>query len=210
METEKKTLTIAGVKRIQGRADLLLSDGDRVSLPRAMLKERPYRSGMPFDRNAFEHFLKERSYSFGLEKAVSLLASRARTEKEILDALQRNAYPETAIARIMAWLQEAGYLDDGSFAEQWMAARTGKGIGTRRIRIELRQKGVSHEEIDRVMDSVDEKDMFSSAVYAAKKAARGKQLSSPADRQKVIAALARRGFDYAMAKAAIQHLLESE
>ncbi|MBQ7887774.1 MAG: regulatory protein RecX [Clostridia bacterium] len=179
-------------------------------MPRAMLRERPYKGGMPFDRQAFELFLKERSYPFALEKSVALLASRARTEKEIVDCLRKNAYPEAAIAKVMARLHEAGYINDADFAAQWTAARASKGLGSRRIRMELRQKGVDQTQIDQALSAMDDNDMMSGAIKAAQKAARGKDLSSPADRQKILAALARRGYDYALARQALQELLEIE
>ena len=141
MMTDKhnNSLAVTGVRRIHGRAVLTLSNGETLSMPRAMLRERPYKSGMLFDREAFDTLLRERSYAFALEKAVSLLASRARTEKEIVDALQKNAYPEMTIARVMARLNEYGYINDADFAAQWTAARTSKGLGMRRIRMELQQ-----------------------------------------------------------------------
>lgn len=201
-------LTISSVRRIHGRAALILSTGETLAMPRAMLRERPYRGGMPFDRAQFEVFLLERSYPYALDKAISLLACRARTEKEIVDALRQNAYPEQTIARVMARLHEEGYVNDAAFAEQWVNARTVKGMGARRIRQELRLKGVSQEEIDNALNSTDENDLLETAVKMAEKAARGKTLSDSSDRQKVIAALVRRGYDFSTAKAALQRLLE--
>ena len=201
-------LTISSVKRIAGRAVLNLSDGASLSMPRAMLKERPYRGGIPFDREAFDVFIKNRSYPFAMEKAVSLLAIRARTEKEIVDALRRNAYPEDSIARVMAYLREAGYISDAGFAEHWITARTAKGIGARRIRMELRQKGVSSEEIDNALSELDDEALLDGALRAAQKISRSKDLCSPADIKKVMDGLVRRGYDYSLAKRAIQLLRE--
>lgn len=209
-ENRTQIIRIESVKRVHGRATLILSNGEMMSMPRAMLRERPYKGGMPFDRQAFELFLKERSYPFALEKSVALLASRARTEKEIVDCLRKNAYPEAAIAKVMARLHEAGYINDADFAAQWTAARASKGLGSRRIRMELRQKGVDQTQIDQALSAMDDNDMMSGAIKAAQKAARGKDLSSPADRQKILAALARRGYDYALARQALQELLEIE
>jgi len=205
----EKKLIVSSVKRVHGRADLILSNGEVLSMPRSMLKERPYRGGMPFDRQLFDVFIQERSYAFGLEKAIALLASRARTEKEIVDCLKKNAYPEAAIARIMARLQEAGYIDDADFAEQWTAARISKGLGARRIRMELLQKGVSQEDIDETLSAVNEKDMMASALKAAQKAARGKDLSTIAARQKIIVSLVRHGFDFSTARTALNELMKS-
>lgn len=203
-------LMLTGVRRIHGRAVLTLSNGETLSMPRAMLKERPYRGGTPFDRESFSAFLRERAYPFAMEKAVALLASRARTEKEIADALRQNAYPEQTIARVMARLHEAGYLDDEDFAGQWAASRASKGLGARRIRMELRQKGVDPDTIESAISAVDEEERMDGAMKAAQKAARGKDLSLPAERQKVLAALARRGYDFALARAALTQLMQDE
>ena len=208
MMREHSNLTISSVRRAHGRATLTISNGETLTLPRAMLKERPYRSGMPFDCAQFHTFLLERSYPFALDKAVSLLESRARTEKEIVSALRKNAYPEQTIARVMARLHEEGYLNDAAFAEQWTSARTAKGMGARRIRQELRLKGVSQNDIDEALAAADEKEIHQAAVRMAEKAARGRDLSNPGDRQKVIAALARRGYDFSTAKKALQQVLD--
>lgn len=199
---------LASVKRDHGLAILTLSNGETLRMPRSMLRERPYRGGTPFDQEAFAAFLKERSYPFAMEKAVALLATRARTEKEICDALRKNAYPETTIARVMARLHEAGYIDDADFAGHWAASRTQKGLGSRRIRMELRQKGVDSETIDQTLCAIDEDELRLSARKAAKKAARGRNLSDPGERQKVLAALARRGYDFSLARQALQEIID--
>lgn len=207
---ESKSLTISSVRRIHGRALLTLSSGEVITMPRVLLRERPYKTSMPFDREAHDALILDRSFSFALEKAIALLAARARTEKEIVDALQKNAYSEAVIAKVMARLHEAGYINDAQFAEQWTASRTTKGLGSRRIRMELRQKGVDTQKIDLALSSMDDGAVMDSAFKAAQKASRGKDLASPADRQKILAALARRGFDFSLAKKAIQQLIESE
>lgn len=199
---------LISVHRDHGRATLTLSSGETLAMPRAMLKERPYRGGTPFDREAFDSFLLERSYPFAMEKAVALLAMRPRTQQEIADALRKNAYPERTIARVMARLDEAGYINDSDFAEQWAASRTNKGMGSRRIRMELRRKGVGSEAIDEALSAIDEDDLLSGALKAARKAASGKDLFNPKDRQKILAALARRGYGYTEAKQALDMLKE--
>lgn len=199
---------LISVHRDHGRAMLTLSNGETLVMPRAMLKERPYRGGTLFDRDAFEAFLSERSYPFAMEKAIALLAMRPRTQQEIADALRKNAYPERTIARVMARLDEAGYINDADFAEQWAASRTHKGMGVRRIRMELRRKGVDGDAIDDALSAIDEDDLFSGALKAARKAASGKDVADPKDRQKILAALARRGYGYSEARQALDALRE--
>lgn len=177
-------------------------------MPRSMLKERPYRGGMPFDYCAFHTFIAERSYSYAMEKAVALLAMRPRTQQEIVKALSGNAYPEQTIARVMVRLDEAGYVNDTDFAEQWASSRSAKSVGAHRIRMELRQKGVDSDTIAHALSNLDADDMFSGALKAARKSAVGKNLSDIKDRQKIMAALARRGYDYSTAKQALETLLD--
>ena len=209
-EIPLSSLTLLSVRRVHGRAVLSLSSGETRVMPRALLKERPYRGGTPFDEAAFETLLRERAYPFALEKAVSLLAVRARTEKELRDALHQCAYPEETIDRVMARMQEAGYLNDADFAAHWAASRTGKGMGTRRIGMELRRKGVSSETIGQTLDAIDEDELLEGALKTARKAAKGRDLSLPAERQKVSAALIRRGYGYDHARKALSQLLEEQ
>ena len=52
-----ENIKLLSVRRDHGRAALTLSNGETLVMPRAMLKERPYRGGTPFDREAFDAFL---------------------------------------------------------------------------------------------------------------------------------------------------------
>ena len=80
----------------------------------------------------------------------------------------------------------------------------------RRIRMELRQKGVDSEAIDEALSAIDHDDMLSGALKAARKAASGKNLADPKDRQKIFAALARRGYGYAEARQALEALKDEQ
>ena len=201
-------IKISSVRREHGKAILTLSNGEIRAMPRAMLKERPYKSGMPFDEEAFQSFISERSYPFAMDKAVALLSMRARTEKEIVDALRMNTYPEATIARVMQRLQEAGYVNDSEFAVQYSSARVLKGMGSRRIRMELRNKGIESDIIDQTISDLDQEDVLKGAITTARKAVHGKNISDRADRQKVLASLARRGYDYQIARQALDILLQ--
>lgn len=203
-------LTVASVRREHGRAILTLSTGETLMMPRAMLKERPYRGGVPFDRVAFHALLKNRAYPYAMERAVSLLAVRARTKKELEDALRRCAYPEDAVSRVLAYLEQVGYLDDAGFASQWAASRQAKGLGARRIARELRRKGVDASAVEQTLEGMDDGAQLDAALFAARKAARGRNLDDPRDRQKLLAALARRGFDYALARRTLERLREEQ
>lgn len=208
--TSTANLMLVSVRRNGYKAVLELSDGQTLVMPRAMLKERPYRGQTPFDRQSFDSFMNNRAYSFAMERAVSLLSVRARTQKELRSALLESAYPAAAIDRVLDYLSEAGYVNDADFASRWAASRTSKGLGARRIRTELHYKGVSSEQIEQTLEGLDADLQLEAALTAARKAARGKNLTLPQDRQKILAALAGRGFDFSLARRAMEQLMREE
>ena len=74
--------------------------------------------------------------------------------------------------------------------------------GVRALRYELRRKGIGDEIIDRVVATVD----VSASAYkaAGKKARQLSHLDQPTFRRKLINYLARRGFDYEIAREVAQ------
>ncbi len=200
--------TLLCIDRQGGKAVLTLSTGETLCMPRAMLKERPYRAGAPFDRSAFDDFMRERAYPFAMQKAVALLSVRSRSAREIRCALLSCAYPEETIARVLSRLEDAGYIDDMDFAAQYASSRAERGLGPRRVAMELRQKGLGDSEIRDAMAAFDEDAQLESALLAAKKASRGRDLTNRSDRQKVLGALSRRGFSVGVARRALELLLK--
>ncbi len=137
-----------------------------------------------------------------LDKALRSLALRSRSEKEIVEKLTRDGFTEREIAEAMAKLSEYSLIDDGAFADQWASHRSKRGLGPRRIAMELRQKGIGREQADRAIASLDE-----DAVQAAADALAERHLAKGGDnaRRRTMDALFRRGFSYDTAKRAIQN-----
>ena len=70
-----------------------------------------------------------------------------RTEAELRRLMQRRAEPgergESAMAAVLVRLREHGYLNDAAFAETYARLRQeNQKLGARRVRQDLRQKGV--------------------------------------------------------------------
>lgn len=200
-------LTLTGVRQEQGRVRLTLSTGEVLFMPRAMLSERRYRAGMPFDRAAFDAFIESRAYSYAMERAGTLLSVRSRSKQELRDALTRSAYPQQTVSRVMDYLEQAGYLDDSTVAEHFAASRQAKGYGARRIRLELQRKGIDAQIIEETLGNIDGEAQTDAALRIARKVSRGKDLNDPKDRRRLLAALARRGMDYALSKQVIEALI---
>ena len=88
-------------------------------------------------------FKRARDYAF------RLLAVRSRSTKEVRDKLRlRKVVPEI-ISEVLEYLAGLNYLNDSEFCRQWIVSRLNKSLGLRRIRYELRQKGVPCEIIEK-------------------------------------------------------------
>ena len=107
---------IRNVERVQGRTLVLFESGWKVWLLPGMDPGFPLSEGTAVDRRQFEQYLMLQEYPSALEKAVSMLAARARSKKEIMDKLLALRYdPEVAVL-VVYKLEKENLLDDEAFS----------------------------------------------------------------------------------------------
>lgn len=82
-------------------------------------------------------------YSKALEYALSLLALRARSAKEITDKLTAKEYEPAVIEAVLARLTELKYINDEQFAKDFFQYQLNRGKGPEAARFELLKKGVA-------------------------------------------------------------------
>lgn len=129
-------------------------------------------------------------------KALHYLSYRPRSESEVESSLKEKGFDEGAIAYVLERLKQDRYLGDEQFAQLWVENRSSFRPRSRRmLRYELRQKGVSEENISNALDGAEEE---SSLAYqaAARYASRLKDEEWDTFRKRLAAFLARRGFSY--------------
>jgi regulatory protein len=132
-------------------------------------------------------------------KVLDYLSYRPRSRAEVVTYLQKRGLAERQIEEIAERLERAGLLDDVAFAQFWVENRERfRPKGLRALRYELRNKGVSYEIIEQALAAVD----VSASAYrsAAKKARQVEHLDQRAFHRKIVEYLARRGFDYEVAR----------
>ncbi len=130
---------------------------------------------------------------------LSLLARREYSKQELL-AKAASRHADSSLAeKIIKELIEDNYQSDQRYAEMLLRARINKQVGPIKLRIELKQKGVSSDIIEQTLNSSD-CDWFELAESCARK--KYKALKHNADfqeKQKARAKLMRflqgRGFD---------------
>ena len=139
--------------------------------------------------------------------ALRQLGVRPRSRSELEQALRRKEFDDEVIDAALARLQQEGLLDDAEFARYWSENRsTFRPRSARALRFELRQKGVSSEDMDPALEEVDDD---AASVAALEPKLRGWQSLAPQEREaKALAFLARRGFSFQCARRALRTLLE--
>jgi regulatory protein len=136
-------------------------------------------------------------------KALDYLSYRPRSRAEVATYLEKRGLPEEQIDAVAERLERAGLLDDVNFARFWVENRERfRPKGLRALRYELRLKGISHEIIEQALAPVD----VSASAYrsASKKARQVQHLDEREFRRKLVEYLARRGFDYDVAREAAE------
>ncbi len=150
--------------------------------------------------------LFEKYYAFSLK----YLSYRPRSEKEIRDHLRRKKSPPEVIEHVIVKLNDQKFLDDESFARMWVESRNrSKPRSQRLLRMELRQKGIAAETIDRLAtdNSRETTDLELAKKIVAKKLPKMRSLEKQALYRKLGGVLARRGFDWETIKQAIDEAL---
>lgn len=91
------------------------------------------------------------------DAALRYLEHRMRTEKEMRTRLREKEFAEDEIDDTVSWLKQMGYISDHSYAAEYLRFGFEKGRGIARIRAELREKGLSDEDIQKgIYDYEDE------------------------------------------------------
>lgn len=142
------------------------------------------------------------------ERLLYALDRRLHSEKELREKLKRD-YPPDIIDAAINELDSLGLIDDEAFARAFCEHRKeALKKGPYAIRQELILKGVSRDIIDVVLDECfcDEDEEYSSALSVARKYQ--KDLDTPKGRQRLFAALTRKGFGYSVIKRVMRSLCE--
>ncbi|WP_293760093.1 recombination regulator RecX [uncultured Aquitalea sp.] len=138
-------------------------------------------------------------------RAVDLLSRREYTRRELERRLAPFAESVEQLQSLLDELAERSWQSDSRFARQFAEAR-GARYGSRRLAQEMRQRGVSGEEISAALAGQD--DLASARRQWEKKF--GKPPESPEERAKQMRFLAARGFPMSVIRQAMQGLADEE
>lgn len=147
------------------------------------------------------------------DRALNLLASRARSSTELRRKLVEKGEPAALADQAIAKLTTLGLLNDEDYARQVARGRLLGGASKRRVQQELWRRGVARDTVDEAVAEVveqEEVDEEGAAVkLARRKAASLARVDAPTRRRRLYGFLARRGYDHAAIRAALAQVLDA-
>jgi regulatory protein len=137
--------------------------------------------------------------------ALHYLGYRPRSEAEVRQRLRRRGFSNDVVDKVISGLKERGLIDDLAFAQYWRDNRLSFNQRSQRlIKLELRQKGVTAEIADEVVENSND----DIAAYEAglKKIRVLANLDYSEFHRRLSGYLRRRGFDYGTIKSVVLRL----
>lgn len=153
------------------------------------------------------------SYQDTYIAAMRLLNYQMRTTAELRQRLHMKEFPPGAINRVLDKLTNLGLVDDVRFAEAFIASKVAsKPIGKRELERKLREKGVSKETASQALSAVsNDETQIEFALQAAEIKIRSlKRYELKKRREKLVAFLARRGFDWDVIRKVVQKMFDGD
>lgn len=140
------------------------------------------------------------------QKALHFISYRPRTVSEINKKLSELGFEEKVVFQVVERLKQNNWIGDDQFAAMWVENRSAFRPRSRRmLTLELRQKGVTDDAIQRALALVADENNL--AYLAGKKFAnRLAGLEWNMFRQKLSAHLGRRGFSFAVINPVVQKI----
>jgi regulatory protein len=144
--------------------------------------------------------MQDKLYEKTLARAFNLLSAKPRSIAQLRERLLEKAWADEAtVTRVIARLQELGYLNDEKFAEQYANSRLStKPLGRARLRRDLQRKKISSTVINQALEDVytthDEDALIDQAI-AKRTRLRGKPTTRE-EAKKLLDHLMRLGFSY--------------
>ncbi|NLY60244.1 MAG: hypothetical protein GX054_01875 [Clostridiales bacterium] len=209
----KRIVDIQKQKRNQRRYTIHFDDGEWLGLFDELVVKHGLKVDMEVDSQKIAKLAREDDAKKSMDMSLRNLQYRSRSQKEMEDYLEAKGFERDIIDETIDKLKSYGYINDLAFARDWVSHRMAtKPMGRAMIKRELYYKGIDNEIIEKSLDQFSENEEEEQAYkLALKYIKRYRNLDTREQFYKIGQALARRGFNWEVAKRALRRLeLEEE
>lgn len=171
-----------------------------------ILAREHLKTNQEIDEQKLMSIKEENDTRVSFDMAVSYMERYVVSEKGIRDYLKKKSFGDRTIDKTVEKLREYGFVDDEKFAKNYFESLSGSK-GKRVISNKLRQKGISKEIVDALLEEIDDDSQFDAAKRLAEKFVKNRE-NSPKTKQKCLAHLIYKGYDYSVAQKAMQTVFQ--
>lgn len=184
-------------KRKKGRFNIYLDGEFAFGVGENLIVRENLKIGKNLPKEEINRLVEESGIEKILEKVFKFLSFRPRSKKEILDYLKRKNLGKNESELALKRVEKLGFINDEEFARFLVQSRVkSKPKGKRVLILELRQKGIDNEIIEKILDEVTVSELELAQRAISKKLENFLKLPPNAAREKITAYLGRRGFSW--------------
>ena len=143
---------------------------------------------------------------------LRMLTTAPRTQAQLATALRRRGVPEEAASAVLARFAEVKLIDDAMFAKAWVDSRHyGRGLASRALGAELRQRGVGRDDIQAALGELSpDVELETARDLVARRLPGTAGMPVPARMRRLVGVLARKGYSSGLAYRVVREALEGE
>lgn len=145
------------------------------------------------------------------QRCVTLLARREHSQLELSHKMAQNGVDSEEIDAVLARLIADNYQSDERFSEVFTRSRVSRKVGAKKIRHELKQKGIDSQRAEAEIEKYHQQFLDNAQALIARKAPRGDLTAMVGDfklREKITRSLFNKGYDYDTIQLAFELLKE--
>lgn len=177
----------------KGKIRVRLDTGLTCILYRSEQRQINAYEGSSLTREQYEILVHEILGKRATKRAMHLLEKMDRTEYKLREKLSEGGYPDEAIEDAIGYVKRYHYLDDERYARNYVFLAQDRK-SRKKLSIELYQRGIKKELIDRILEEEYEADEKKQICQLLEKRGFDPKTCSEKERQKLYQFLLRRGF----------------
>lgn len=198
-------------KKNKNRCNIYIDNVFAFGVSNEIIYKENLKVGMIVDEEKLKKIAYEENLINCKETALKIIERSYKTKKEMIKRLLEKGYALEEVNETLKFLEEYNFINDESYTKAFINDRT-KTQGKQKIKYALKNKGVSDEIIEEELSKLDmEKEKENANILALKKY--NILIKRESDKyklkEKIIRFLISRGYNYEVAKDAVNEILKS-
>lgn len=138
---------IEAQKNKKERVNVYINDEYSFSCSMELVYRYNLEKGINIDLDYIKEVANEDNYIYCKESALRIIEKTLKTEKEVINKLEKKGFEKSAIDKTMIFLRKYNFVDDNKYAKCYMKEKL-KVDGKKKIKFNLFKKGIDESIID--------------------------------------------------------------